>query len=150
MEIYLNNVYRLSCIELLEIARMGLKKVPMWQKNLLLLRGSLLSCGLLGGLLCCGLLGSLLCCGFLGSLLGCGLLCGLLGSGLLSLLDLFGLLGLGLLDFLSLLGFLNLSSLELTSSLASGLSLDNGSGSKSLPEANLVVGHDILEDGLAG
>ena len=101
MEIYLNNVYRLSCIELLEIARMGLKKVPMWQKNLLLLRGSLLCCGLLGSLLCCGLLGSL------------------------------------------------------------GLSLDNGSGSKSLPEGklqgssslgsiNLVVGHDILEDGLAG
>merc|ERR1711934_847634 len=111
-----------------------LRKVPMWQKNLLLLGGSLLSCGLLGSLLCCGLLGSLLCCGFLGSLL----------SGLLSLL-----------------GFLNLSSLELTSSLASGLSLDNGSGSKSLPEGklqgssslggvNLVVGHDILEDGLAG
>ena len=120
MEIYLNNVYRLSCIELLEIARMRLKKVPMWQKNLLLLGGSLLSCGLLGGLLCCGLLGSLL---------GCGLLCGLLGSGLLSLLDLFGLL-----DLLSLLGFLNLSSLELTS----------------LGGINLVVGHDILEDGLAG
>ena len=106
MEIYLNNVYRLSCIELLEIARMGLKKVPMWQKNLLLLGGSLLSCGLLGGLLCCGLLGSLLCCGLLGSL---------------------------------------------------GLCLDNGSGSKSLPEGklqgssslggiNLVVGPYILEE----
>merc|ERR1719509_396006 len=118
-------------------------------KELLLLGGSLLGSGFLGSFLGCGFLGSLL---------------GLLGCGLLDLLDLFGLLGLlslGLLDLLGLLGFLNLANLEFTSSLASGLSLDNGSGSKSLPEGklqwssslgsiNLVVGHDILEDGLAG
>merc|ERR1712144_95782 len=90
------------------------------------------------------LLGSLLS-GLLGSLLG-GLL-SFLGSRLLSLFD--------------LLGLLNLSCLELSSSLASGLSLDNGSGGESLPEGklegssslggiNLVVGHNILEDGLAG
>merc|ERR1719400_1164523 len=77
---------------------------------------------LLGG----GLLGWLL-----GRLLGCGLLGGLrLGS-----LGFLGLLGLGLLS-LGLLG----GQLEASCSL-----LASGGGSH-----NLVVGNDVLEDGLAG
>ena len=148
---------------------LDLEKDPIKKINLLLgssflgsdllFRGSLFSGGLLGSLLSRGLLGSLLCCGLLSSLLN--RLLGLFGSRLLDLLNLLGLFGLDLLDLFDLLGFLNLANLEFTSSLASLLSFDDGSGSKSLPEGkfqgssnfglvNLVVGHDILEDGLAG
>merc|ERR1712158_173747 len=94
-------------------------------EDLLLLGG-----GLLGGLLCllgCGLLGGL----WLGRLL-CRLL-GLLGSGLLGSLRLpcLGLLG---------------GQLEASCSL-----LASSSGSHHLLGGNhLVVGNDVLEDGLAG
>merc|ERR1712165_400076 len=123
------------------------------REDLLLLGGSLLG-GLLGGLLGCRLLG-----GLLGSWLLCGLLGlgSLLGSGLLGSLGLLGLLGLGLLG-LGLLG----GQLEASSSLlASSGSGNNLLGSDHLPEGeldtdgslvslNLVVGNDVLEDGLAG
>merc|ERR1711933_613387 len=107
-------------------------------EDLLLLGG-----GLLGGLLGGGLLG----------LLGSGLLGGLrlLGSGLL------GLLGLGLLSCGLLGGQLEASC----SLLASGGGGHDLLGCDHLPQGeldadaglggvHLVVGHDVLEDGLAG
>merc|ERR1739838_1225401 len=119
------------------------------------LLGSLLS-GLLGSrLLSSRLLSSRLLGSFLGSLLW------LLGSWLLCLLDLLGLLGLWLLNLLDLLWLLNLDNLEASSSL-SGCSghLECSLGNStleghadldgSLDSINLVVGTDVLEDGLAG
>merc|ERR1712073_167077 len=107
---------------------------------------------LLGG----GLLGGLLC-----RLLGGGLL-GLLGSGLLGGLRLLGsrllgLLGLGLLSCGLLSGQLEASC----SLLASGGGGHDLLGGDHLPQGeldahaglggvHLVVGHDVLEDGLAG
>merc|ERR1712158_302697 len=122
-------------------------------EDLLLLGGGLL--GWLLGLLRCGLLGGL----WLGGLL-CWLL-GLLGSRLLGglrlgSLGLLGLLGLGLLC-LGLLG----GQLEASCSLlASGGSSHNLLGGNHLPQGeldahaslsriHLVVGNDVLEDGLA-
>merc|ERR1719382_1892652 len=114
------------------------------REDLLLLGGSLLG-GLLGGLLGSRLLGGLL---GLGSLLGSGLLGGL---GLLGFLG-SGLLGLGLLG----------GQLEASCSLlASGSSGNNLLASDQLPQGeldtdtglgsvDLVVGNDVLEDGLAG
>merc|ERR1719187_262796 len=119
---------------------------------LLLLWGSLLSSWLLGSLLgrlLCGLLCWFLCsllCWFL-SLLSCGLLGSLLSLWLLCLLD--------------LLWLLDLDNLEAASSLSSGLSsLECSLGdstlegktdlSGSLGSIHLVVGHNVLEDGLAG
>ena len=122
----------------------------------------LLGCGLLGsllsGLLSGGLLGGL----GLSSLLGGGLLSGLrlldlLGSGLLGSLGLLGLLSLGLLG-LRLLG----GKLEGSGSLLAGSGgRDDLLGGDHLPEGeldadtglggvDLVVGHDVLEDGLPG
>jgi len=117
------------------------------------LLGSLLGGGLLGGrLLGSGLLGGRL----LGGLLGSGLLSGLLGSGLL------GLLGSRLLGGLRLLGLDSLgllSELVGTSALAGSLGVLEGSRGKSpleghadlgggLDGVNLVVGADVLKDGL--
>merc|ERR1711992_486908 len=129
--------------------------------SLLLLGGSLLG-GLLGsGLLGSWLLGSWLLCG---GLLGCllGLSSGLLGLGGL-LGGLLGLLGSRLLLGLNGLGGLwLLSELEGSSSLlASSSSSDDSLGgdqllqgepdtSSSLGSVNLVVGTDVLQDGLAG
>merc|ERR1719203_494965 len=135
----------------------------------------LLGCcfGLLRTFLCCSLLcgfgcflsggfGSLLCCGF-GSLFGglsllgrLGLFGGLslFGGGFLSHL-LFGRLFGGLLLDDLLLGFLNLG--EFVRSLDGNESLLCNSGLQSLIEegakfasANLVVGGDVLLDGLTG
>merc|ERR1712244_49540 len=111
--------------------------------HLLLLRGSLL-CWLLGSLLCSRLLSSRIL-GFLGSF------------GLLSL----WLLGLWLLSLLSLLWLLYFNKLVRTSSLSRGSghlkgSLGNSTLEckadldRSLGSINLVVGTDILENGLAG
>merc|ERR1711936_668258 len=125
-------------------------------EDLLLLGG-----GLLGGLLCrllrCWLLGSL----GLGGLLG-GLLCRLLRCWLLGSLGLGGLLGGGLLG-LGLLGCGLLGGqLEASCSLlASGGGGHDLLGGDHLPQGeldahaglggvHLVVGHDVLEDGLAG
>merc|ERR1719305_2173928 len=107
--------------------------------HLLLLGGGLLGGGFLGGLLCSGLLGSLLSSGLLG----------LLGG---------GLLGLGL-----LLGLGGDGKLEASSSLLSGGTASNNLlGGDHLLECepnadlslggigDLVVGHDVLKDGLAG
>merc|ERR1719264_835333 len=107
-------------------------------EDLLLLGGGLL--GRLLRLLGCGLLGSLWLCGLLCwllSLLGGRLLGGLrLGS-----LGLLGLLGCGLLGLRLLGGQLEASC----SLLASG-----GSSHNLLGGVHLVVGNDVLEDGLAG
>merc|ERR550539_117704 len=126
-------------------------------KDILLLcclLGSRLLGSLLGSrLLSSGLLGSL----GLGSLLSLGL-GSLLGSGLLGSLGLLSLLGLGLLGS-GLLG----GQLEGASSLlASSSSRHHLLGSNQLPQGklhtdgglvgvgHLVVGDDVLEDGLAG
>merc|ERR1711881_659968 len=124
------------------------------------LLGCLLSGGLLGSFFG-GLLGRLLSSGLFGSLLS-GLL-GLLSLGFLSFLNLLGLLSFLSLGLLCLLDFLSLDwdKLEFSSSLSrsSGLrqsslgestlegeaDLDGGLGS-----VHLVIGHDVLEDGLAG
>merc|ERR1712127_743264 len=122
-------------------------------QSLLLLGGRLLGSRLLSS----GLLGS----GLLGSrLLGSGLLGGLLGSGLLGDLLGSGLLCLGLLSS-GLLGDLLLSKLVRSSSLAGSLGLLEVTSSNcpleghadvdsGLGGINLVVGADVLEDGLAG
>merc|ERR1712071_630239 len=114
----------------------------------------LLGCGLLGSLLSSRLLGSgLLSCGVLGSL-------GLLGSGLL----LGSLLCGGLLSSLGLLlGLGGNGELEATSALLAGSTTSNNLlGSDHLLQrdpdvdlslggvSDLVVGHDVLEDSLAG
>merc|ERR1711970_546182 len=105
-------------------------------------------------LLWSSLLSSFLGCWFLGSLLW--LLC-LLGSWLLGLLDLLWLLGLWLLSLRLLGGQLERSSSLLASSscgnnlLGSNHLLESKTDTdSSLGSINLVVGHDILEDGLAG
>ena len=125
----------------------------------LLLGSSLLGSGLLG-LLGSGLLGSrLLGSGLLGGLLGSRLLSGLLGSGLLGGLLGSGLLGLGLLGGGLLLLLLD-GELEASGSLlASGTSGNDllglghllecpPAGQSSLGGVDLVVGADVLEDGL--
>merc|ERR1719319_848244 len=105
-------------------------KSPIKKINLLLLGSSFLGSNLLfRGSLFSRLLDGLLC-RLLSSLLYWRL--SFLGSRLLSflgswLLNLFGLFDLDRLNLLDLLGFLNLSNLEFTSSLASLLSLENGS-----------------------
>merc|ERR1711934_842866 len=136
--------------------------------HLLLLGGGLLGGGLLGsGLLGGGLLGSgLLSCGLLGGLLGSRLLGGLLSGRLLGGLlssGLLGLLGGGLLGLGLLLGLGGDGKLEASSSLLSGGTASNNllGGDHLLecePDADLslggigdlVVGHDVLKDGLAG
>merc|ERR550539_1465213 len=143
-------------------------------KDILLLcclLGSRLLGSLLGsGLLSSGLLGSLR----LGSLLSLGL-GSLLGSGLLGSLGLLSLLGLGLLGSGLSLGLLSLLGLGLLGSGLLGGQLEGASsllassssrhrllGSNQLPQGklhtdgglvgvgHLVVGDDVLEDGLAG
>merc|ERR550517_678077 len=100
-----------------------------------------------------------------GSLLGSWLLSSLLGSSLLGswllcLLDLLGLLGLWLLCLLDLLWLLSLNNLVGSSSLTrSSCHLEGSLGNStlegqadlnsSLGSINLVVGTDVLEDGLA-
>merc|ERR1712173_221217 len=110
-------------------------------------------------LLSCRFLG----CGLLGGLLGSRLLGSLLSSRLLDGLLCLGFLDSGLLDDLLRLGFLDnslLGQLVRSSSLASGLShLQTASSNSplqshtqvnsSLGSINLVVGTDVLEDGLA-
>merc|ERR1711972_450534 len=119
-----------------------------FHETLLLLWGRLLGSWLLGSLL-----GSR----FLGSLLW---LLSLLGSRLLCLLDLLGFLGLWLLSLLDLFGLLSLDNLVGSSSLTrSSCHLEDSLGNStlegqadlnsSLGSINLVVGTDVLEDGLA-
>merc|ERR1719225_1171257 len=128
-----------------------------YHEALLLLGGSLLGSWLLGSLLGSRLLGGFLGSGFLGSLLW---LLSLLGSRLLCLLDLLGLLGLWLLSLLDLLWLLCLDNLVGSSSLTRcsghlegslGNSTLEGQAdlNSSLGSINLVVGTDVLEDGLA-
>merc|ERR1711881_473652 len=118
----------------------------------LLLFGSSFLSWLLGRLLSGGLLGSLL----------SGLL-GLLSLGFLSLLNLLGLLSFLSLGLLCLLDLLSLDGdkLEFSSSLSRSSGLRQSSLGKStlegetdldggLGSVHLVVGHDVLEDGLAG
>merc|ERR1712127_389616 len=149
-------------INYIQYVRMNMKddRMKILEASLLLSRllgGGLLGSWLLGGgLLCGGLLGSrLLCCNLLGSrLLGCLLSGRFLGSllcgGLLSSLGL--LLGLG-----------SNRELEATSALLAGsTSSHNLLGSDHLLQrdpdvdlslggiSDLVVGHDVLEDSLAG
>merc|ERR1712061_226309 len=124
----------------------------------LLLR-DLLGGGLLGGrlgnllgsgFLSCGL-GSLLSCRFLGSLLGSGLLgSSLLGNGLLSS-GLLGSLGLGLL-LGKLEGSRGTSALDLLQGSSSNALLQGQTKAHSgfLLVSDLVVGDDVLQDGLAG
>merc|ERR1711997_681208 len=118
-----------------------------FHETLLLFWGSLLGSWLLGSLLGSWLLGSLL------------WLLSLLGSRLLCLLDLLGLLGLWLLCLLDLLGLLSLNNLVGSSSLTrSSCHLEGSLGNStlegqadlnsSLGSINLVVGTDVLEDGL--
>merc|ERR1712050_338022 len=102
----------------------------------------------------CSLLGS----GFLGGLLGSRLLSGLLGGRLLG--SLLWLLGLWLLSLLDLLWLFSLDNLVGSSSLTRcsghlegslGNSTLEGQAdlNRSLGSINLVVGTDVLEDGLA-
>merc|ERR1719477_103525 len=107
----------------------------------------------------CSLLGSWLLGGLLGSWFLSSLLCWLLGSRLLS--SLLWLLGLWLLCLLDLLWLFSLDNLVGSSSL-SGCSghLESALGNStlegqadldsSLGSINLVIGTDVLEDGLAG
>merc|ERR550525_132874 len=126
------------------------------QDHLLLLGSSLLLGSLLGSRLLLG--GSLLGGGLLGSLLGSWLL-DLLGGGLLGdLLDLLGLHDLLLHHLLDLLGLDNLDQLVAAGVLALGGGHLEGSlgdspleGEPDLGDGlggiDLVVGHDVLEDG---
>merc|ERR1712080_815492 len=115
---------------------------------------------LFGSSLLGGLLGSLLSGLFSSRLLSC-FPCWLLSSGLLGSLRFLGFLGLGLLGLLDLLWLGNLDNPVLASSLArrsdsleSPLSHspleDQAHLDSSLGSINLVVGADVLEDGLAG
>merc|ERR1739844_818716 len=108
-------------------------------ESLLLLRGSLLGGWLLGSFLGSWFLGSLL---WLLSLLGCRLLC---------LLDLLGLLGLWLLSLDNLVGSSSLTrcSGHLEGSLGNSTLEGQADLNSSLGSINLVVGTDVLEDGLA-
>merc|ERR1719477_166153 len=130
-------------------------------KHLLLFGCSLLGSWLLGGLLGSWFLSSLLCwllgSRLLGSLLW--LLSGLLGSRLLS--SLLWLLGLWLLSLLDLLWLFSLDNLvgsssfsgcsgHLESSLGNSTLEGQADLDSSLSSINLVVGTDVLEDGLAG
>merc|ERR1719474_941720 len=110
----------------------------MQRRALLLLRGSLFS----------WLFGSLLGSWFLGRLLG-GLLC-LLGLLSLRLLWLLGFLGLLNLDNLVASSSLSRGSSHLESSLGDSTLEGNANLDSSLGSINLVVGTDVLEDGLAG
>merc|ERR1712226_1622749 len=103
------------------------------------------------------LLGGSLLGGLLGGLLGCRLLGGLLGSGLLGSLGLLGLLGLRLLGLGLLGGQLEASCSLLASSSGSNILLASNQlpegeldTDSSLGSVNLVVGNDVLQDGLAG
>merc|ERR1712007_55571 len=124
-----------------------------FHETLLLLGGSLLGSWLLSSLLGSRFLGSW----FLGSFLW---LLSLLGNRLLCLLDLLGLLGLWFLCLLDLLWLLSLDNLVGSSSLTrSSGHLEGSLGNStlegqadlnsSLGSINLVVGTDVLEDGLA-
>merc|ERR1712079_484317 len=113
----------------------------------------LLGCCLLSSFLGSRLLGSLLSCRLLGSFLGCRLLCRLLW-----LLHFLWLLGLGLLGLLCL-GLLGWKLEGSGTFLASSSGSNNFLGSNhllksntngSLGGINFVVGHNVLEDSLAG
>merc|ERR1711990_820437 len=114
-----------------------------FHETLLLFWGSLLGSWLLGSLLGSRLLGSFLGSWFLGSLLW---LLSLLGLWLLSLLDLLWLLSL---DNLVGSSSLTRSPCHLEGSLGNSTLESQADLNSSLGSINLVVGTDVLEDGLA-